>query len=490
MIAQTVSLDSLSARTYGDADFDPGAVASSGLPVSYTSSDTTVAIISNGKVKVIAPGTTVITASQSGNATYNPAQPLSRTLIVSSGLKVLYKDGDNGQVDNNNIKPYLTISNESPVAIPYSEITARYWVTAENYAGISKWIDYAEMGNSKVSMTYVELAKPRQGALGYVEYAFNTSAGNLNAGASSGAIQSRFANVNWENLSETDDYSFKSGSEYAVNNNITLYRNGKLWWGTEPDTAVAAVNLKVYSENKNTNASPTSLSTWIKVENNGNVPVDYADLSVRYWFTPDGAANLNHWIDFAKLGSGNISGQFTGNQQKLKADTYFELKAAPSLGKLYPLSSTGNIQYRIAKSDWSVLDESNDYSYKAAGAIAENSKITVYYKGQLVYGEEPAGQGNTRFGVTETNAVPARLKVSVLGNPVTGDYADIVISGANASPLSVTVTDANGRSLFKKSVEKPVDNERHALPLGKSAGLYLIRIASSKEVTVLKVVKP
>lgn len=490
MIAQTVSLDSLSARTYGDADFDPGAVASSGLPVSYTSSDTTVAIISNGKVKVIAPGTTVITASQSGNATYNPAQPLSRTLVVSSGLKVLYKDGDNGQVDNNNIKPYLTISNESPVAIPYSEITARYWVTAENYAGISKWIDYAEMGNSKVSMTYVELAKPRQGALGYVEYAFNSSAGNLNAGASSGAIQSRFANVNWENLSETDDYSFKSGSEYAVNNHITLYRNGKLWWGTEPDTAVAAVNLKVYSENKNTNASPTSLSTWIKVENNGNVPVDYADLSVRYWFTPDGAANLNHWIDFAKFGAGNISGQFIGNQQKVKADTYFELKPASSLGKLYPLSSTGNIQYRIAKSDWSVLDESNDYSYKAAGAIAENSKITVYYKDQLVYGEEPAGQGNTRFGISETDAVPARLKVNVLGNPVTGDHADIVISGAHASPLSITVTDVNGRSLFKKSVEKPVDNEHHALPLGKSAGLYLIRIASSKDVMVLKVLKP
>ncbi len=490
MIAQTVSLDSLSARTFGDADFDPGAVASSGLPVSYTSSDTTVAIISNGKVKVLAPGTTVITASQSGNATYNPAQPSSRTLVVSSGLKVLYKDGDNGQVDNNNIKPYLTISNGSQVAIPYSEITARYWVTAENYAGISKWIDYAEMGNSKVSMTYVELAKPRQGALGYVEYAFNTSAGSLNAGANSGAIQSRFANSNWENLSETDDYSFKAGSEYAVNEHITLYRNGNLWWGVEPDTTAAVLNLKVYSENKNTNASPTSLSTWIKVENDGTVPVDYADLSIRYWFTPDGAANLNHWIDFAKLGAGNISGQFTGNQQKLKADTYFELKAASSLGKLYPLSSTGNIQYRIAKSDWSVLDESNDHSYKAAGAIAENNKITIYYKGQLVYGEEPAGQGNGRFGVTEPEVAPAKLNVGVLGNPVVGDHAHIVISGANASPLSISVADANGRSLFRKSVERPVDNEHHALPLGKNAGLYLIRVASSKEVMVLKIVKP
>jgi uncharacterized protein YjdB len=490
MIAQTVSLDSLSARTFGDADFDPGAVASSGLPVSYTSSDTTVAIVSNGKVKVLAPGTTMIAASQNGNQTYSPAPSQSRTLVVSSGLKVLYKDGDNGQVDNNNIKPFLTIANVSQVAIPYSEITARYWITAENYAGINKWIDYAEMGNGKVTMNYVELAKPRQGALGYVEYAFNATAGNLNAGANSGAIQSRFANVNWENLSETDDYSFKTGSIYAANDHITLYRNGKLWWGAEPDTAAAVLNLKVYSENKNTSASPTSLSTWLKVENKGNVPVDYADLTFRYWFTADGTASLNYWVYFAKLGAGNISGQFTANQQKIHADTYFELKAAPSPGKLYPLSSTGNIQYRIAKSDWSVFDETNDHSYKAAGTFAENNKITVYYKGQLVYGEEPAAQSNGRLGVKENEVTSGKMNVTVMGNPVSGDHADIVIGGANALPISIIVTDANGRSLFRKSIEKPADTERHALPLGKNAGLYLIKIATAKEAVVLKVVKP
>ena len=490
LISQTVALDSLSARTFGDADFDPGAVASSGLPVSYASSDTTVAIVANGKVKVVAPGPTVITASQNGNQTYSPAQPSSRTLVVSSGLKVLYKDGDNGQVDNNNIKPYLNISNQSTAAIPYSELTARYWVTAENYAGISKWIDDAEMGNSKVSMTYVGLDKPRQGALGYVEYAFDASAGNLNAGASTGVIQSRFANTNWENLSETDDYSFKSGTAFAANDHITLYRNGKLWWGSEPDTSAAVVNLKVYSENKNTSAAPTALSTWIKVENTGNVPLDYADLTVRYWFTVDGTVNLNHWVDFAKLSAGNISGQFTGNQQKVNADTYLELKAAPSLGKLYPLSSTGNIQYRIAKSDWSVMDESNDHSYKAAGSFAENSKITVYYKGQLIYGQEPASQSNGRFGVLENEVAPAKLSVTVLGNPVAGNHAEVVITGAHTLPLSIAVADANGRSLFNKSIGKSAETERHALPLGKNAGLYLIRIASPKEVIVLKVVKP
>jgi hypothetical protein len=345
------------------------------------------------------------------------------------------------------------------------------------------------MGNSKVSMSYVELAKPRNGALGYVEFAFNASAGNLNPSANSGAIQTRFANTNWADLSENDDYSFKNASAYVANDHITLYRNGKLWWGVEPDTTVAVMDLKVYSENKNTNAAPTSLSTWIKVENKGNVPVNYADLAIRYWFTSDGNASLNHWIDFAALGAANVSGQFTSNQQKVNADTYFELKASSSLGKLYPLSSTGNIQYRIAKSNWSAFDEANDYSFKAAAPFAENSKITVYYKGQLVYGQEPAAQTNGRFGVIESEIAPAKLTATLMGNPVSSDEADIVITGANASTLDVTVTDVNGRPLFSKSIQKPADRERHTLPLGKTAGLYLIKVSSAREVVVLKVVK-
>ena len=487
-IAQTISLDSLTPKTAGDAGFDPGAVATSGLPVSYASSDTTVAVISNGKVQVVAPGATVITASQNGNVTYSPAPSASRTLVVSSGLKVLYKDGDNGQVNNNNIKPYLSISNESSVAIPYSELTARYWITAENYAGINKWIDYAQLGNNKVSLNYVELEKPRQGALGYVEYQFNSSAGNLNAGANSGEIQSRFANTNWENLSETDDYSFRNSSSYSSNDHITLYRNGKLWWGVEPDTAAAVIDLKVYSENKNTNTASTSLSTWINVENKGNLPLDYADLAVRYWFTNEGTTGQNYWIDFAKLGSASLSGQFV-KSQKQNADHYFEIKFAPAIGKLYPLSTTGNIQYRIAKTDWSAFDETNDYSFKPAAPFADNEKVTVYYKGALIYGQEPNEQSSARLGIQEEIA-PEKLSVIVLGNPVKTDFAELLILGTDAKPAVITVTDVKGIRLLERTIANPSSKERYTLPLGKQPGLYIIRVGTQKESVAVKVIKP
>lgn len=80
---QTITFDPLADQTYGDSDFDPGATASSGLTVSYESSDETVATIVSGNVHIVGAGTTTITASQAGDATYNPASPVPQTLTVN-----------------------------------------------------------------------------------------------------------------------------------------------------------------------------------------------------------------------------------------------------------------------------------------------------------------------------------------------------------------------------------------------------------------------
>ncbi|WP_207428546.1 LamG-like jellyroll fold domain-containing protein [Pedobacter sp. SYSU D00535] len=79
---QTINFASLPAKQVDDADFAPGATASSGLPVTYTSSDTTVATIAGDKIRIIAAGTSVITASQAGDGSYHAAKPVSQTLIV------------------------------------------------------------------------------------------------------------------------------------------------------------------------------------------------------------------------------------------------------------------------------------------------------------------------------------------------------------------------------------------------------------------------
>ncbi|SDZ97662.1 MBG domain-containing protein [Pedobacter hartonius] len=85
---QTITFNTIAAKTYGDADFTLGAANSSaGLPVTYTATDPAIVAITGNTAKILKAGSTVITASQPGNAAFNPAPAVPQTL--STGLKDL-----------------------------------------------------------------------------------------------------------------------------------------------------------------------------------------------------------------------------------------------------------------------------------------------------------------------------------------------------------------------------------------------------------------
>ncbi|WP_201568449.1 Ig-like domain-containing protein [Imperialibacter sp. 75] len=88
LIAQTITFNPLLSKAMGDAPFALTATASSGLQVSYTSSNTGVATVSGNTVTLVAPGTTTITASQPGNGTYSPASNVNQLLTVTAAADV------------------------------------------------------------------------------------------------------------------------------------------------------------------------------------------------------------------------------------------------------------------------------------------------------------------------------------------------------------------------------------------------------------------
>ncbi|MFN8207892.1 MAG: T9SS type A sorting domain-containing protein [Bacteroidales bacterium] len=89
---------------YGEPDFPLTATASSGLPVSYTTSVPSVASLSGSTLSIKGPGTSIIKASQAGNANYLPAPDVLRELLV------LEPEPFNGT-----IKGYVTDSAEIPL---------------------------------------------------------------------------------------------------------------------------------------------------------------------------------------------------------------------------------------------------------------------------------------------------------------------------------------------------------------------------------------
>lgn len=83
---QTIQFSEIPGKTVNSVDFEAGATVNSDLGVTYTSSNTAVATIVNGKIHIIQAGTTTITSSQAGNEFWLAAAPVSQTLTITASF--------------------------------------------------------------------------------------------------------------------------------------------------------------------------------------------------------------------------------------------------------------------------------------------------------------------------------------------------------------------------------------------------------------------
>jgi uncharacterized delta-60 repeat protein len=104
---QSITFESLPTITYGDPPIMLNATASSGLSVTYTSSDPSVATISGNILNIVGAGNVVITAQQLGNANYH-AVNVSQTVIVNKATLTATADSKSKIYGDAN--PALTIS--------------------------------------------------------------------------------------------------------------------------------------------------------------------------------------------------------------------------------------------------------------------------------------------------------------------------------------------------------------------------------------------
>ncbi len=414
----------------------------------------------------------------SGVTAPNPSPPV---------LSVLHLDADYGNRTDHIIRPYLQLSNEGNVPVSYSQITLRYWFTAEGSSPpVDFQIYYAQIGKEKVRMKYVPLAQPRAGALGYVAYSFDASAGMLGPNSRSGTIENGILKQNRSNFNESDDYSYAPPTTFTKNPHITAYVNGVLVWGQEPAVVPVEQRVRVFSAAKNSTIT-SSISTAVDIRNEGNVAIPFQALKARYWFTSESSQPLNIFVDWAQPGAGNIQRSVVRLATPVQgADSYAELGFSPALTTLAPLSSTGDILFRLVKPDFSLLNQANDYSSGPVNVV-ENPHITVYLYGQLIYGTEPSGV-MARIGAAEAD-IP--LQAVLLGNPLTGNQAEVEIRGAQGQPLRLQLFDGQGRGVIEQQIHQAGSVERQRLELTQQpAGLYMLRVSTPTQWQVLKVLKP
>ncbi|NBS50187.1 MAG: hypothetical protein EBS97_06215, partial [Verrucomicrobia bacterium] len=103
---QNIIFGALPIKYVGDAAFSLTATASSGLTVTYTSSNTNVATVLGSLVTIVGEGTTTITASQAGNSNWNAAASVTQTLTIqpaiNRGLIAYYPFNGNANDESGN----------------------------------------------------------------------------------------------------------------------------------------------------------------------------------------------------------------------------------------------------------------------------------------------------------------------------------------------------------------------------------------------------
>ncbi len=90
--SQTITFGSLSNMALGSVPVALSATASSGMPVSFASTTTSICTVSGTTATLVAVGTCTIQATQAGNATYAAATPVSQSFQVEAATFTITSD--------------------------------------------------------------------------------------------------------------------------------------------------------------------------------------------------------------------------------------------------------------------------------------------------------------------------------------------------------------------------------------------------------------
>ncbi|MFJ8884129.1 endo-1,4-beta-xylanase [Streptomyces sp. NPDC102402] len=157
--------------------------------------------------------------------------------------------------------------------------------------------------------------------------------------------------------------------------------------GAEDDGGEGA--LKVLYRNSDSSAGDNQIKPGLQLVNTGTTAISLPAVTVRYWFSGErGAPAYSTWCDWSPLGCATVTHRVVAASTP-KAGADHHLDVGFTGGTLAPGASTGEIQLRLNKTDWSDFDESDDYSRTGGSSYADAPRIAVYMGGELVRGIEP-----------------------------------------------------------------------------------------------------
>lgn len=96
-----------------------------------------------------------------------------------------------------------------------------------------------------------------------------------------------------------------------------------------------------------------------------------------------------------------------------------------------------------------------------------------------------------RKAVIEAGSIEptSKLQVLILGNPTRNETVEVEISGVSEEPVSLDVVNEQGVLISQKRIEKENVRGTHPVQLGRSSGLYVLKVQTTTQVQTVKLVK-
>ena len=193
--SQTITFGALADKTYGDANFNVSATASSGLPVSFAAAGNCT--VSGTTVSITGAGSCTITASQAGNTNYSAAPSVDRSFTIAKATTTTTVTVSNAAYNGQphgatasvtgaaGLNQSLTVTYEGRNGTTYGPSTTAptasgdYTASASfagdsNYSGSSDSKNYG-IGKASQTITFLALADKTYGDADFTVSASSTS---------------------------------------------------------------------------------------------------------------------------------------------------------------------------------------------------------------------------------------------------------------------------------------------------------------------------
>ena len=188
-----------------------------------------------------------------------------------------------------------------------------------------------------------------------------------------------------------------------------------------------------------------------------------------------------------------VSGSFGDNQDRYLR-VYFDSGAGNLNADDYLQAET-----RFNKTDWSQYDQSNDWSFYAVTNYESWNKVTVYYDGILIYGDEPG-----TYGSSSVKATPTPVRYEELSYKNTYNYPNpcsdkttIRFSVIEPQDISIIIYNARGKEIWRRDMHARAGVNHILWDVSNKAGLqtangiYILKIITedktiTKKIAVIK----